>query len=108
MKIAIPKERAIAEARVAATPDTVKKYIALGCEVTIETGAGLQAAITDAAYEAAGATIAKDAKTALSSAELVLKVQRPLARGEARTDKTSIDALSLINKRATLMPIPTP
>lgn len=108
MKIAIPKERAIAEARVAATPDTVKKYIALGCEVTIETGAGLQAAITDAAYEAAGATIAKDAKTALSSADLVLKVQRPLAKGEARTDKTSIDELSLIKKGATMMAILNP
>jgi NAD(P) transhydrogenase subunit alpha len=77
MKIAIPKERRPHEARVAASPDTVKKLTALGCVVKVEKGAGAGAAITDSAYGEAGATIAKDAKIALSDANIVLKVQRP-------------------------------
>ena len=108
MKIAIPKERAVGEARVAATPDTVKKYVALGCQVVIESGAGISAAITDAAYEAAGATIAKDAKSALADADLVLKVQRPLAKGDARADRTTIDELTLLKKGAALFAILNP
>ncbi len=78
MKIAIPKERRPQEARVAASPETVKKLIGLGCEVTVEKGAGVGAAVTDEAYKQAGAAIAKDAKTALDKAAVVLKVQRPL------------------------------
>ncbi len=77
MKIAIPKERRPQEARVAASPETVKKLIGLGCEVTVEKGAGVGAAVTDEAYKQAGAAIAKDAKTALDKAAVVLKVQRP-------------------------------
>ncbi|MEP6149174.1 MAG: NAD(P)(+) transhydrogenase (Re/Si-specific) subunit alpha, partial [Nisaea sp.] len=61
MKIGIAKERRPYEARVAASPDTVKKYVAMGFEVAIETGAGLSAAFTDAALEAAGAKIVKTA-----------------------------------------------
>ncbi len=78
MKIAIPKERRPQEARVAASPETVKKLIGLGCTVTVEKGAGIGAAVTDEAYKQAGAAIAKDAKTALDKAAVVLKVQRPL------------------------------
>ncbi len=64
MKIAIPRERRAQETRVAASPDTVKKLIGLGCEVAVEKGAGTAAAYTDAAYEEAGATLAKDAAAA--------------------------------------------
>jgi NAD(P) transhydrogenase subunit alpha len=77
MKVAITKETRAHEKRVAASPETVKKMIALGLEVVIEKDAGTSAAFTDAAYQAAGATIAPDAAAALAGAELVLKVQRP-------------------------------
>ena len=82
MRIAIPKERRPDEARVAATPESVKKLIALGCEVAVEAGAGAGANYPDAAYEAAGASIAKDAKAALAGADVVLKVQRPITGGK--------------------------
>ncbi|MEX0922707.1 MAG: Re/Si-specific NAD(P)(+) transhydrogenase subunit alpha [Rhodovibrionaceae bacterium] len=82
MKIAIPKERRPQEARVAASPETVKKLVALGQQVTVEKGAGTAAGLLDAAYEEAGATIAKDAKTAVSGADVVLKVQGPTTSGK--------------------------
>jgi NAD(P) transhydrogenase subunit alpha len=78
MKLAIPKERRPGEARVAATPDTVKKLKQLGLDVVVESGAGVTAAIPDAAFQAAGATIAPDARAALAEADIVFKVQRPL------------------------------
>ncbi|OFW47222.1 MAG: hypothetical protein A3J29_17385, partial [Acidobacteria bacterium RIFCSPLOWO2_12_FULL_67_14b] len=78
MKIAIPKEYRPGEARVAASPDVVKKLVGLGFQVTVETGAGGGASFTDAAYKDAGAEIAHDEAVALKDAELVLKVQRPL------------------------------
>ncbi|HUA50578.1 MAG TPA: Re/Si-specific NAD(P)(+) transhydrogenase subunit alpha [Candidatus Sulfotelmatobacter sp.] len=83
MKIAVLKERRPAEARVAASPDTVKKMVALGWQVTLEAGAGAGAAFTDQAYRDAGASVAADAAAALVGADVVLKVQRPLGAGEA-------------------------
>jgi NAD(P) transhydrogenase subunit alpha len=77
MKIGIVKERREGERRCAVSPDTVKKYVGLGAQVAIETGAGLASAITDEAFKAAGAEIVGDAAQALSGADLVLKVQRP-------------------------------
>ena len=77
MIIAIPKERRPGEARVAASPDTVKKFKALGFDLVVETGAGLGASMTDEAYQAAGAAIAADEAAALKDADVVLKVQRP-------------------------------
>ncbi|OIQ00993.1 MAG: NADP transhydrogenase subunit alpha [Zetaproteobacteria bacterium CG2_30_46_52] len=74
-RIAIPAEIAANETRVAATPETVKKYINLGCKVVVQRGAGLSAGITDAAFEAAGASIADDFAATVSGAEVVLKVQ---------------------------------
>ena len=79
MRIAILKETRDDEARVAASPDSVKKLVAAGHQVAIETGAGSRAATPDAVFAAAGATIAKDAKAALKDAHLVLKVRRPTA-----------------------------
>ena len=67
MKIAIPRERRAQETRVAASPDTVKKLIGLGCEVAVETGAGAEAAYPDEAYKGAGAAIAKDAGSSRSA-----------------------------------------
>ncbi len=83
MRIAIPKERRPEEARVAASPDTVKRMVAMGLEVVVETGAGAGAAFPDAAYAALGATVAPDAASTLAGADIVLKVQRPMLAEEA-------------------------
>lgn len=77
MKIAILKEIRDNEKRVACSPESIKKMTALGHEMIVETGAGLNASFSDADFETAGAKIAKDAKSALSVANLLLKVQRP-------------------------------
>ena len=77
MKIAVPAERDPGEGRVAATPDTVKKFKALGFDVTVESGAGTASRIPDAEFEAAGATIAADAAGTWADADVVLKVRRP-------------------------------
>ena len=87
MKIGIVKERRAHEKRCAVSPDTVKKYVALGATVAIETGAGEGAAITDEAFRAAGAEIAADAAAAVNDADLVLKVQRPLTEAEGGPDE---------------------
>jgi NAD(P) transhydrogenase subunit alpha len=77
MRLAVLKERAQFETRVAATADTVKKLAALGLSVVVETGAGLTAAMSDADYQAAGAEIAPDAAAALAGAGVVFAVQVP-------------------------------
>jgi H+-translocating NAD(P) transhydrogenase subunit alpha len=86
MKVAITKETRPHEQRVAASPDTVKKMIGLGLDLVVETGAGVAAAFTDAAYQAAGAVIAPDAASACAEAGLVLRVQRPQL-GEGGADE---------------------
>jgi NAD(P) transhydrogenase subunit alpha len=77
MQIGIPAETLAGETRVAATPETVKKLVAAGHVLQVQSGAGVSASVTDAAYEAAGARIV-DAAQALGS-ELVLKVRAPSA-----------------------------
>jgi H+-translocating NAD(P) transhydrogenase subunit alpha len=77
MKLAVLKEKHALEKRVAASPDAVQKYKALGFDVTVEAGAGQGASFSDEAYRAGGATIAPDAAAALAGAGLVLKVTRP-------------------------------
>jgi NAD(P) transhydrogenase subunit alpha len=62
------------------TPETVRKFKGLGAEVVVETGAGLASGISDADYEAAGASIAATAAAALAGAAIVLKVRRPAER----------------------------
>jgi NAD(P) transhydrogenase subunit alpha len=76
MNIAIVAETDANEPRVAATPDTVKRLVALGNTVAIERGAGKGAGIPDGEFEAAGARLAS-AKDALGAADIVLKVRRP-------------------------------
>ncbi|WP_033919733.1 NAD(P) transhydrogenase subunit alpha [Sphingomonas sp. 37zxx] len=76
MKIAVLRERAAGERRVAATPETVKKFIGLGASVAIEAGAGATCSITDDAYAAAGASVG-DAAGVLAGADIVLGVQGP-------------------------------
>lgn len=77
MKIAVLKERHAGETRVAATPETVKKLVALGHDIIIETDAGVIAGFPDDAYTAESATIAKDAAAATKSADIIFKVRRP-------------------------------
>lgn len=88
MKIVIPKERRPHELRVAATPETVKKFIALGAEVFVESGAGVGSSIPDALYERAGATIASG-KNLYKNANLILKVQRPFLLEEKGEEEIS-------------------
>jgi NAD(P) transhydrogenase subunit alpha len=77
MRLAVLKERHAGEARVAATPDTVKKLVALGLTVAVEANAGMLAAISDGEFAAAGAEIAADAAAALNGAGILFAVQAP-------------------------------
>jgi NAD(P) transhydrogenase subunit alpha len=81
MKIAIAKEVDGGEPRVAATPDTVKKFKALGMDVAIEPGAGVKSGLPDAEFTAAGAVVSADA---VKDADIVIKVKRPEAAELAR------------------------
>ena len=74
MKIAVAREIDPAEPRVAASPDTVKKFKALGFEVAVEPGAGVTAGLPDSEFTAAGAVVAADA---VKDADIVIKVKRP-------------------------------
>jgi NAD(P) transhydrogenase subunit alpha len=74
MRIAVARETDATEPRVAATPETVKKFKALGAEVAVARGAGIASGISDADYQAAGAEIGEDVT---KTADLVLKVRRP-------------------------------
>lgn len=76
VRIGVLKEDAAGERRVAATPETVKKFIALGAELTVETGAGETASIADAAYAAMGATMASR-HDVVASSDILLGVQGP-------------------------------
>ena len=77
MRIAVLSETDSAEPRVAAVPETVKKFRALGADVTVQAGSGMKAGFLDAEYEAAGASVANSAADAARDADLVLKVRRP-------------------------------
>ncbi len=90
MRLTVLKERRDAETRVAATPETVKKLIALGLTVAVEAGAGTTASISDADFAAAGAEIAADAKAALADAGIVFTVQMPEAEQRALIPKGAL------------------
>ena len=77
MRISVLSESDEVESRVAATPETVKKYQALGAAVVVQAGAGARAGIPDAEFEAAGATLAASRDAAVRDADIILKVRRP-------------------------------
>ena len=78
MLIGIPTELLEGENRVAATPETVKKFVAKGLhQVLVQTGAGEKSSFPDSAYEEAGASLVDNAAKIYESAELILKVQGP-------------------------------
>ncbi|WP_068860135.1 Re/Si-specific NAD(P)(+) transhydrogenase subunit alpha [Perlucidibaca aquatica] len=91
MQIGIPAETLAGETRVAATPETVKKFAAMGCEVLVQSGAGLASSCTNAAYEAAGAKVVATAAEALNT-DIILKVAAP-----------SADETALIKQGATVL-----
>ncbi|NBC33409.1 MAG: Re/Si-specific NAD(P)(+) transhydrogenase subunit alpha [Alphaproteobacteria bacterium] len=103
MKVAVPKERRPGEARVAASPESVKKLIGLGLDVVIESGAGEAAGYPDDVFTKNGAKIAAGESEALADADIVFKVRRPLLKGEGE-----VDELALIKKGAMLVAILDP
>jgi NAD(P) transhydrogenase subunit alpha len=106
--IAVTKERRAGETRVASVPETVKKLVAAGFAVTVEAGAGESASYPDEDYKAAGATLAKTAKDAVSKADVLFKVRAPeaaevvalkpgalvVALLDPHQDKASLEALA--------------
>jgi NAD(P) transhydrogenase subunit alpha len=77
MRIAVPRESADGETRVAATPDTIQKFVQTGNEVAVQTGAGEAAGHPDSQFTEAGASITPDYAATVSGADAVLKVQKP-------------------------------
>ena len=97
-QVFVAKECAPGEFRVAATPETVKRYVKDGLQVVVQTGAGAGANISDALFVEAGASIAQDAKAAWQSADLVLKVSPP-----QKNDALGADEASLLKQGAILV-----
>jgi alanine dehydrogenase len=79
MLVGVPKEIKVREYRVGITPTNVRELTSHGHQVLVETGAGEGIGMDDAAYEAAGATIAKTAKDVFAKAEMIVKVKEPQA-----------------------------
>src|SRR5215467_11619344 len=77
MKVAVPRERARGERRVALTPDAVAALVKGGTEVLVESGAGTGAFHADSAFEEAGARIVADTGALYAGADVLLKVQKP-------------------------------
>ena len=99
MIIGIPKEIMHEEARVAATPESVKKYIADGHTVLVEKGAGVGALHSDDLYASAGAIMCNDAKQVYNDAELILKVKEPLFNEEFGKHEVDLMHKGQKNKR---------
>ena len=97
MKIAILKEKAKGELRVAASPDSVERFVKLGCEVAIESDAGLSSNISNDDYKNAGAKVNAKLEILLKNADIVLAVNEP-------DDET----LQLIPKNANLIAMLSP
>ena len=95
-RIAVTRERRDGETRVAATPETVKKLLALGFSVTVEAGAGAGASFPDDDYKAAGAELAATLETALKSADILLKVRGP-APEEIKALRSGAIVVGLLN-----------
>ncbi len=98
MQIAVPREIAPGERRVALTPDVIPQLVGAGHKILIERSAGDSAGFQDEAYRAAGALLIDDAPTLFAAAEMILKIQRPAT---GATEK--VDELALINEDAVLI-----
>ena len=102
MRIGVPKEIVPGETRIAASPDSIEKFTALGVDVLVESGAGAGAQMSDEALAEAGAHIVVDAKAVYGEADLVTKVRAPLCDGNAA------DELSLLKPDAVLVGLLAP
>jgi NAD(P) transhydrogenase subunit alpha len=98
MQIAVPREMAPGERRVALTPDVIPQLVAAGHTILVERGAGDAAGFQDELYRAAGAQLTDDAAKLYATAEMVLKIQRP---AQGASDK--VDELALINEGSVLI-----
>ena len=94
-KVGVVRETVAGETRVALTPDAVKKLLALGFTVSVQSGAGVAAACPDADYAAAGATVAPDAAAAVADADAVLSVRAPPAEALAALKPGAVVAAML-------------
>ncbi len=90
MRLAVLKERAETERRVAATPETVRKMVALGLSVAVEAGAGEGSSISDEEFGQAGAEIAADAAASVAGAGIVLAVQTPEPALRGQLDRGTV------------------
>lgn len=97
LKIAVLKESDSDETRVAVSPESVKKYVAMGCEVTVQSGAGTKASFPNDAFKDAGAKISTSAENTLKGAGVVLRVGAP-----------SEDEVSTLPKGALLLAVLSP
>jgi NAD(P) transhydrogenase subunit alpha len=106
MRIAVPREKQAGEARVALTPESVKKLVAAGAEVGIETGAGVQAGFLDAEYQTAGASIMGRGDL-LPEADVLACVNRPEPDdfGKLKAGAVVIGFLKPLDEPAALEPI---
>jgi NAD(P) transhydrogenase subunit alpha len=95
LKLAVPTETYPGEMRVAATPESVKKFKGLGLDVVVQAGAGERARISDADFRSAGASIALDPRTTLDGADIVLKVRGPRGAETALLKKGALLAALL-------------
>ncbi len=96
MKLAVLRERRDAEKRVAVSPETVKKLVGLGFEVTVEAGAGAGASIPDEDFKTTGATIGADLKATLGDADVIFSVQG-LEVADARLAKKGAALMAVLN-----------
>ena len=96
MKIAIPKELRDGETRVAMSPDMIKKLVAMGLEVMIETGAGNRSMLLDDLYRKAGALIGANANETYSGADIVLKVRPPIRPDQGPDELAMIKSGALL------------
>jgi NAD(P) transhydrogenase subunit alpha len=90
MRIAVPKESAPRELRVALVPESCKKLAQAGYQIAIERGAGEAAGFPDSTYRDVGAAVETDAAGLLGSADLVLKVNPPATNGSGRDEASSM------------------
>ncbi len=90
MKIGVPKEVHDGEKRVATTPEAAEKIIKLGFEVAVESGAGDQANISDAAYQAVGVQIVPSAKDLWANSNIIMKVRAPEFNPQLAIDEADL------------------
>ncbi len=90
MNVVVLRETQPGEARVALTPESVRKLVGLKANIQIESGAGLRASVTDSAYQEAGAQISSNRSQLLSIADVLVTINRPPAEDFARLNSGAV------------------